>query len=162
MLHVACAHRTDCNFISNQTADCWATISCLLNRVQFVGLNPFTSKSDQFQISPAASPEILHYTVWRTWLFVAYLHDDYTTVSHFLACTFFFKRLELESIRVKIPHEEFRWTGVSLNGLRMVLLLCLLVVTKILSINMLSALSCCSSSRAKQSRPFSCYMITEL
>ena len=35
------------------------------------GLNPFTPKSDQFQISPAASPEILHYTVWRTWLFIA-------------------------------------------------------------------------------------------
>ena len=31
--------------------------------------NPFTPKSDQLQISPAASPEILHYTVQRTWLF---------------------------------------------------------------------------------------------
>ena len=29
-------------------------------------LNPFTPKSDQVQISPAVSPEILHYTVWRT------------------------------------------------------------------------------------------------
>ena len=27
-----------------------------------------TPKSDQFQISPSASPEILHHTVWRTWL----------------------------------------------------------------------------------------------
>ena len=35
-------------------------------------LNPFTPKSDQFQISPAASPAILHDTVWRTWLFIAY------------------------------------------------------------------------------------------
>ena len=35
-------------------------------------LNPFTPKSDQSQISPAASPEILYHTVWRTWLFVAY------------------------------------------------------------------------------------------
>ena len=34
--------------------------------------NLFTSKSDQFQISPAASPEILHHTVWRTWLCIAY------------------------------------------------------------------------------------------
>ena len=35
--------------------------------------NPFTPKSDQFQISPAASPEIyLHHTVWRTWLFIVY------------------------------------------------------------------------------------------
>ena len=28
--------------------------------------------SDQFQISPASSPEILHHTVWRIWLFTAY------------------------------------------------------------------------------------------
>ena len=34
--------------------------------------NPFTPKSAPFQISPAASPVILHYTVWRTWLFIAY------------------------------------------------------------------------------------------
>ena len=27
--------------------------------------SPFTPKSDQFQISPAASPVILHHTVWR-------------------------------------------------------------------------------------------------
>ena len=33
--------------------------------------NPFTPKSDQFQISPAASPETLHHTAWRTWLFIA-------------------------------------------------------------------------------------------
>ena len=30
-------------------------------------VDPFTPKSDQGQISPAASPEILHHTVWRTW-----------------------------------------------------------------------------------------------
>ena len=35
--------------------------------------NPFTPKSDQFQISPAASPEILHYTGWRTWLSITIL-----------------------------------------------------------------------------------------
>ena len=35
-------------------------------------LNPFTPKSDQYQISPPASPVILHHTVWRTWLFIAY------------------------------------------------------------------------------------------
>ena len=32
-----------------------------------------TPKSDQCQISPAVSPEILHHTVWRTWLFMASL-----------------------------------------------------------------------------------------
>ena len=30
---------------------------------------PSTPKSDQFQISSAASPDILHDTVWRAWLF---------------------------------------------------------------------------------------------
>ena len=35
-------------------------------------LNPFTPKSDQVRISPVASPVILHHTVWRTWLFIAY------------------------------------------------------------------------------------------
>ena len=34
--------------------------------------NPFTPKSEQFQISSAASPEISHHTVWRTWLFIDY------------------------------------------------------------------------------------------
>ena len=33
---------------------------------------PFSSKSDQFQNSPAALPQILHHTVWRAWLFIAY------------------------------------------------------------------------------------------
>ena len=37
--------------------------------------NPFTPKSDQVQISPAASPVILHHTVWRTWLFIAYSYE---------------------------------------------------------------------------------------
>ena len=39
----------------------------------YVIINPFTPKSDQFQISPAGSPDILHQTVWRTWLFILLL-----------------------------------------------------------------------------------------
>ena len=38
----------------------------------WTALNPFTPKSDQCQISPAASPEIDNHTVWRTWRFIAY------------------------------------------------------------------------------------------
>ena len=34
-------------------------------------VNPSTPKSDQVQISPVASPVILHHTVWRTWPFIA-------------------------------------------------------------------------------------------
>ena len=40
--------------------------------IRFLDINPSTPKSDQFQISPAASPVILQHTVWRTWLFIAY------------------------------------------------------------------------------------------
>ena len=50
----------------------------------WVAFDPFTPKSDQFQISPEASPEKLHHTVWRTWLFIAF-SDDYDTNSHYLA-----------------------------------------------------------------------------
>ena len=34
-------------------------------------LSLFTPKSGQRPISPAAAPEILYHTVWRTWLFTA-------------------------------------------------------------------------------------------
>ena len=34
--------------------------------------NPFTPESDQCQISSPAPPEILHHTVRRTWLYIAY------------------------------------------------------------------------------------------
>ena len=47
----------------------------IISRYKLAGkfwLNPFTPRSDQFQISSAASPEILHHTVWRTWfIFIA-------------------------------------------------------------------------------------------
>ena len=52
-------------------------------------------KNDQFQISPATSPEVLHHTVWRTWLFIAntQMKDEYTTNSHYLTYTCLPKRL---------------------------------------------------------------------
>ena len=49
---------------------------CILIRFIFIKgehHNPFTPESDQCQNSPAASQGILHHTVWRTWLFIAYL-----------------------------------------------------------------------------------------
>ena len=39
--------------------------------------NPFTPESDQCQISPPAPPEILHHTVRRTWLFIAYADEKW-------------------------------------------------------------------------------------
>ena len=61
-----------------------------------IAFRPFTPKRDQFQTSPAASPEILHQTVWRTWLFVDYPDERwllYTTNSHNLTRTFLLKML---------------------------------------------------------------------
>ena len=62
----------DAYFVNNTCAMKIFTISpwyCIM-------FNPLTPKSDQFPISPAASPVILHiilhHTVWRTWLFMAY------------------------------------------------------------------------------------------
>ena len=61
--------------------------------------NPFTPKSDQCQIPPAASsPKILHHTVWRTvahertWR-TWFMKDDYTAHPHYLNYTFLLKRL---------------------------------------------------------------------
>ena len=50
-----------------------------VERMYFVnfGVNPFTPESDQCQNSPAASQEIWHHTVWRTWLFIAYSDEKW-------------------------------------------------------------------------------------
>ena len=69
-------------------------------------INPFTPKSDQCQISPAASLEILHHTVWRTWLFVAYSDERWLCCSnsHYLTCTFPFRkggRINFSNLGVK-------------------------------------------------------------
>ena len=45
-------------------------------------VNPFTTKSDQCQISLASSTEILHHTVLRTWLFIAYFLNGRSLYSH--------------------------------------------------------------------------------
>ena len=64
----------------------WGKLRLWNQRQSLNFFNPFTPKSDQLQISPAASPEIKHHLVWRTWLFIAYaqMKDDYTTNSHFI------------------------------------------------------------------------------
>ena len=50
---------------------------------------PLAFPSDQFQLSLAASPEILHHTVWRTWLFIAYSDERIiTTNAHYLTYAF--------------------------------------------------------------------------
>ena len=77
-------------------------------------VNPFTPESDQCQISPPAPPEILHHTVWRTWLFIAYsdekwlyykfsLHHSYNRFLKGWENTLF----ELRSGSVKRNHHQY-------------------------------------------------------
>ena len=74
------------NWIYSPTVECvWFTKWFLLSPQFSIHptvcpwvFKPFTPKSDQCQISPAASPEILHHTVWRTWLFIAYQVDKWS------------------------------------------------------------------------------------
>ena len=44
---------------------------------RYFSVNPFSPESDQCQNSPAASQEIWHHTVWRTWLFIAYSDEKW-------------------------------------------------------------------------------------
>ena len=55
--------------------------------------SPFTPKSNQFQVVPAASPEIWYHTVWRTWLSIAYSDERWLHYQFSLRHTFLSKRL---------------------------------------------------------------------
>ena len=76
---------------------CWM-FSRILARIQkpqgkswLSTFNPFTPESDQCQNSPAASQEIWHHTVWRTWLFIAtQMKSDYITNSRYITHTIAF------------------------------------------------------------------------
>ena len=81
-------------------------------------INPFTPGSDQFQISPTASPEILHHTLWRTWLFPGYSERSlYTTNSHYLTHTFLLKGWEnvLFEIGRERLNEVISWQCASIS-----------------------------------------------
>ena len=68
-------HTMLCTSIRNGTtggSSFWARNSIKTRQTRMRKWEPSTLKSDQFQISPAASPEIYHHTVRRTWLFIAY------------------------------------------------------------------------------------------
>ena len=86
-------------------------------------VNPFTPESDQSQISPPAPPEILHHTVRRTWLFIAYSDDKWSyykfSLSHL--CIFSLKgwenglfELRSECHFFSVPQEavSLRWKRI--------------------------------------------------
>ena len=60
------------NFRQQAAHCCRKCVELFVRKVETLRINPLIPKSDQYQISPAASPEILHHTVWRIWLFIAY------------------------------------------------------------------------------------------
>ena len=99
-------------YLINPEAVSWIPPSWILERN--VGdrsfINPFTPESDQCQNSPAASQEIWHHTVWRTWLFIANSDEKWLYYKFSLHHSYnrFLKGwentlLELRSERVKSP-----------------------------------------------------------
>ena len=78
----------------------------LQHRLAKCQFNPFTPKSDQCQISPAASPEIYHHTVWRSWLFIAYSDERWLWDQFLLLHSYIF------------PGEFTLWTVVLITPFR--------------------------------------------
>ena len=98
-------------------------IYCCICTWTKTSINPFTPKSDQSQISPAASPEILHHTVWRTWLFIAYsderlLHYQFSLPHPYISLEESWENVlfELGSERVKIILTERKPLHPSTGG----------------------------------------------
>ena len=69
-------------------------------------VNPFTPKSDQCQISPAASPEILHHTVRRTWLFITYSDEKWLYYKFSLPHLYIFSLKGWENVLFELGRES--------------------------------------------------------
>ena len=72
-------------------------------------VNPFTPKSDQVQISPAASPVILHHTVWRTWFFIAYEVDKWLYDQFSLHHSYVSLLKAWENVLLELGSERVKW-----------------------------------------------------
>ena len=71
-----------------------------------IRVNPFTPESDQCLISPAASQEIWHHTVWRTWLFIAYSDDRWLYYKFLLPHSYFSSLKGWENVLFKLRSER--------------------------------------------------------
>ena len=69
-------------------------------------VNPFTPKSDQCQISPAASPIIVHHTVWITWLFIAYSDERWLHYQFSLPHLYIFSLKGSENVLFELRSER--------------------------------------------------------
>ena len=100
----------------------WQPCSKHKNVKLYTLFNPFTPESDQCQNSPAASQEIWHHTVWRTWLFIAYsdekwlyykflLHHSYNRFLKGWENTLF--ELRSERVKTEDPENDILMGGTS-------------------------------------------------
>ena len=69
---------------------------------------PFTLESDQFQISPAAKPELSHHAVWRTWLFIAYSDERWLYHQFLLPHSYIFSFKCWENVLFELGSERVR------------------------------------------------------
>ena len=79
------------------------------NRLLSVPINPFTPKSGQFQVSPAASPEISRHTVWRIWLFIAYYSNERLLYFQFSLHTYTFLFNGWENVLFVLAKANFNY-----------------------------------------------------
>ena len=79
--------------------------------------NPSTPESDQCQISPTASPEILHHAVWRTWLFITYSDERWLYCKVSLPHLYNFSLKSWENVLVNISslHQAGYDSGTTAN-----------------------------------------------
>ena len=84
-------------------ANSWSTPSSKVNREELI-----VRSSDQYQISPAASPVILHHKVWRTWLFIAYSNERWWYYQFSLHYLHIFSLEGWENVCVELGSERVK------------------------------------------------------
>ena len=72
----------------------------------------FTSKIDQIQISPATSPEILHHTERRAWLFIAYSDERWSHYQFSLISLIHFFLKAWENVLFELGSERGNFYGL--------------------------------------------------
>ena len=77
--------------------------------------NPFTPESDQCQISPAASQEIWHHTVRRTWLFIAYSDEKWLYYKFSLHHSYNRFLKGWENTLFQLRSERVKWAPLSIR-----------------------------------------------
>ena len=76
--------------------------------------------SDQCQISPAASQEILRHTVWRTWLFIAYSGERWLYYKFLLPYLYIFSLKGWENVLFELRSERVnaKWNWLASDRLQ--------------------------------------------